>query len=177
MNRLIPLDEEWNHASARKTAVFGDGEPPPQVAPAHGRDNPKGHGAPVRKLLDAVGPDRPGKEQGLSPEPFLHRFAVQFKPSRTRRFRGAGIDGDHFQVAALPQPEHPVMGPLGGVFAPIQRPDAQGAENMLGTFLQISRRNNQMVNLRFHRFHFVVTTEKSPTVIIEISPTPGLCHL
>ena len=72
MNRLIPLDEEWNYASARKMAVFGKGEPPPQVAPAHGRDGPKGYGAPVRKLLDAVGPHRPGEEQSLSPAPLLH---------------------------------------------------------------------------------------------------------
>ena len=160
MNRLIPLDEEWNYASARKTAVFCKGEPPSEVAPAHGRDSPKGYGAPVRKLLDVVGPDRPGDEQRLSPEPLLHCFAVQFKPPRVRRFRGAGIDGDYFQVATLPQPEDPVMGPLNGVLAPFLRSDAQGAENVFGTFLQVSRRNNQMVNLRLHRFQSLRTPKR-----------------
>ena len=160
MDRLIPLDEEWNYASARKMAVFCEGESPSQVAPAHGRDSPEGYGALVRKLLDAVGPDRPGDEQRLSAEPLLHSCAVQFKPPRVRRFRGAGIDGDHFQVATLAQPEDPVMGPLGGVLAPSLRSDAQGAENVFGTFLQISRRNNQMVNLRLHRFESLRTLKR-----------------
>ena len=160
MNRLIPLNEEWDYASAGKMAVFGKGEPPSEVAPAHGRDGPKGYGAPVRKLLDAMGPDRPGDEQRLSPELLLHCFAVQFKPPRVRRFRGAGIDGDHFQVATRPQPEDPVMGPLSGVLTPFLRSYAQGAENVFGTFLQISSRNNQMVNLRLHRFQSFCTLKR-----------------
>ena len=52
------------------------------------------------------------------------------------------------------------MGPLGGVLAPFQRSDAQGAENVFAAFLQISRRNNQMVNLRSHRFHSLRTLKR-----------------
>lgn len=102
MNGLIPLDEEWNYASARKMTVFGKGEPPSEVAPAHGRDRPKWYDAPLRKLLDPVGPDSPSDEQRLPPEPLLHSLAVQFKPSGGRRFGRMGIDGDHFQVSTLP---------------------------------------------------------------------------
>src|SRR5690349_9761857 len=131
MDGFVPLDEEWKYACARKTAVFGEGEPPPKASSAHGRNGPERDNAPTRELLYPVGSDGPGEEHRLAAEPLLHRFAVLLKPPGVRGLGRPGVDGDHLQVTALPQAKHPVVGPLGRMLASFLRPDTQSVEDIL----------------------------------------------